>query len=403
MKIIQYIKSKGIKRLFQVVYIYKIDRFYQKILKILCDKKKLKNILIIESHNDFDCNGGTFYNYLIENNYNKKYKIVWLLKNSIPKELPQNVVAFYLYKPSIRKMYYTCIAKYFLADCVVTDKIRHDQKSFYLTHGPIGLKSVKGVSHLPESVDYICEPSEFFASIAADQLELEYPNKKFIYVGYPCHDLLYKESNKEIQKITNEQFNKTIVWMPTFRKGGGFCRNDSKTVMQMGIPIINNEEMYMQLNKLLLSLNILLIIKIHPMQDLSDLKIRNTSNIIVLTARDMKQKKLDNYRLLRDTDALISDYSSIAYDYLHLNRPIAYDFSDVQDYTRGLCVKNIDDFIAGPIINNYEELLLFIKKVGKNVDEYSSQRMILLRKLFQYTDGNSCKRLVAFMGLDNDK
>ncbi|NFG58746.1 teichoic acid biosynthesis protein TagF [Clostridium botulinum] len=403
MKIVQYIKNKGIRRLFQVVYRYKIDIFYQKILKILFNKKALKNVIIIESHNDFDCNGGAFYNYLIEKKYNSKYKIVWLLKNSIQKELPQNVVTFNLYKPSIRKMYYTCIAKYFLADCVVTDKIRNDQKSFYLTHGPIGLKSVKGVSHLPESVDYVCEPSEFFASIAADQLELQYPNERFIYVGYPCHDLLYKESNKEIQKISKRQFDKTIVWMPTFRKGGGFNRNDSKKVMKMGIPIIADEKMYMELNQLLLSLNILLIIKIHPMQDLSELRIKGTSNIVVLNGNDMKQKKLDNYRLLRDTDALISDYSSIAYDYLHLNKPIAYDLSDVQDYTRGLCVKNIDDFIAGPIINNYEELLLFIKKVGQNVDEYSSQRMILLRKLFQYTDGNSCKRLVKFMGLDNDK
>ena len=46
-----------------------------------------------ESHNDFDSNGGAFYNYLIQNEYNKKYKIVWLIKHkeSLNVQLPKNV------------------------------------------------------------------------------------------------------------------------------------------------------------------------------------------------------------------------------------------------------------------------------------------------------------------------
>ena len=56
-------------------------RISQIIFLYFTKMKPLKNIIIIESHNDFDCNGGAFYNYLIKNNYNEKYLIVWLLKN----------------------------------------------------------------------------------------------------------------------------------------------------------------------------------------------------------------------------------------------------------------------------------------------------------------------------------
>ena len=66
----------------------------------------LRNTIIIESHNDFDSNGGALYDYLIENGYNSKYKIVWLLRNSKPKNLPNNVVGFNLFKPSLIKEYY---------------------------------------------------------------------------------------------------------------------------------------------------------------------------------------------------------------------------------------------------------------------------------------------------------
>lgn len=54
---------------------------FTKTLNLLYKRKKLLDVIIIESHNDFDSNGGAFYDYLIKNNFNAKYKIVWLLKN----------------------------------------------------------------------------------------------------------------------------------------------------------------------------------------------------------------------------------------------------------------------------------------------------------------------------------
>ena len=113
----------------------------------------------------------------------------------------------------------------------------------------------------------------------------------------------------------------------------------------------------------------------------------------------VKKLNVDNYRLLKDSDALISDYSSIAYDYLMLNRPIGYDFSDLDSYTNGLCVDNPDEYIAGPKIYCYDELLGFLKDVSEEKDSYKEQRENLCRRIYKYTDGNSSKRIVEFMKL----
>ena len=104
----KYLKEKGPKRALQVIWIYKIELFLEKILLVFFKHKPLKNIVMIESHNDFDCNGGAFYDYLIKHNYNEKYKIVWLVRKNYHKKLPKNVTTIPLYRPSFRKAYYYC-------------------------------------------------------------------------------------------------------------------------------------------------------------------------------------------------------------------------------------------------------------------------------------------------------
>ena len=142
-----------------------------------------------------------------------------------------------------------------------------------------------------------------------------------------------------------------------------------------------------------------MILKIHPKQDLSDLKIRSMSNISVLTGMEVKKLEVDNYRLMRDCDALISDYSSAAYDFLQCNKPIAYDFSDVQDYQLGLSVENIEDYMAGHYIESFDDLLSFFDDVLNNKDPYFKERQILREKIFDYYDGNNSQRAVELLGI----
>lgn len=398
---IESLKKKGISGVINVIYSYKIDIIICKLMSLALKNKKLKDFIIIESHNDFDCNGGAFYNFLIQNGYNKKYRIIWLLKHPErkPKVLPENVECYPLFKPSIKKDYYNVIGKYFTSDCYIPQKYHIDQRFIYFSHGCGGLKKTVGLTNIPDYVDYIIMQSESYAPIQAEQFSLSFPNKRIVYLGFPTDDTMHNADGREIKKVTNKVYRKTIIWMPTFRKGGGVGRNDSNKEQPLGIPLLNSLTEYTQLNNRLKENDSLLIIKIHPMQDLSNLKIKSMSNITVLTGDDVKNKNIDNYRLLPCTDAMISDYSGVAYEYLKLDKPIAYVLEDMKDYKLGFVVEDINSLLAGPKIYRFEDLLGFVDDVVSGNDKYENKRHQVRDFIYKYCDGNSCQRIADFMGL----
>lgn len=402
MNILSYLKQKGLRRAFQVIYQYKLPNLLCKIVLPFVKNKPLKETILIESHNDFDCNGGAFYDFLIRNGYNHRYKIVWLLKNRRPKDrLPKNVQTLHLYRPSLRVAYHTCTAKYLSADNLITQKRRTDQLSLYCDHGAVGLKSVKGVSFIPDNVDYILSPSENYSPILAREYSLSDGVKRLVPLGYPHDDVLFTDAPGDLHKITNKQYNKVFLWMPTFRKGGGYQRNDSAAEQPYGIPLVEAEEDLRKIQAFLEKSNCLLIIKIHPMQDPSTLvRLHGSENIRVLTGQTIKELGVDNYRLLKDADALISDYSSSAYSFLHLNRPLAFVLSDLKDYKLGLSVDNPEDFLVGHRVYTFDDFFGFLEDVCNGQDEYRVRREELAAWIYKHQDGNSCARIVQLMGLE---
>lgn len=396
---IAYLKKNGIKRTLEVFYQFKLENLLEKTILKFTSGRPLKDIILIESHNDFDCNGGAFYQYLIDHHYNKRYQIVWLLKNRCAQKLPYNVTSVSLNKPSIRRAYYRSVSKFLTSDCYLNTKLRSDQKAFFFTHGGISLKNCKGMMRIPDEIDYVLAPSENYAPIMANQLDLPYPNDKFLFLGYPVHDCLHTPSSNEIQKVTKRKYKSVILWMPTFRKGGGRNRIDSTAEQPLGVPLVESEEQFQMLNALLAKLDCLLIIKIHPMQKKDTIRLKDCSNIKVLTGDTVKELKIDNYRLMKDTDALISDYSAVAFDYLHLDRPIAYVMADREEYKLGFVVEDPHEMMAGKEILKFEDMLDFIRDTAAGRDDYRQERMALSERLFQFHDGYSCKRIAEFMGL----
>lgn len=401
MNLLIYIKKRGLRESFRVVYRYKIDKIFQKVLLKLTGNKVKDNVIVIESHNDYDSNGGAFYDYLIKKGYNKKYKIVWLIKNRGKRELPYNVEQFPLYKPSLKKDYYITNAKYLLTCQDVLGSFKPKQESIYLTHGPVGLKAFKGKIFIPDSLNYCLMPSEYLLPILRKQYCLNQKTKT-VELGYPSHDIFYTNDVSDIFKlnINREKVNKIILWMPTFRKRKNSTRNDSKSKFSLGIPILKNKNMLNKLNQLLKANNSKLIIKIHPMQDISEIKINNMSNIVVLSGEDVKKRNIDNYRLMKGVDALISDYSSVAYDFLHMNKPIGFTMDDIKDYKPGFIVNDPDSLIAGQVIYNFYDFIAFIKDILNGNDPFKIKRNEVFNKVFKFHDGKSSERLAKFMGLN---
>jgi len=398
--IVDYIRRRGIIHLLVVIYQYKIDIGIRYLLNLIFKRMPLKNYIVIESHNDFDNNGGAFYDYLVSNHYNRNYKIIWILKNRLVTELPENVLAFCSYRPSMRKDYYLVRAKYFTADNDIFEKIRSDQRSYYFTHGAFSLKNVHGLIDIPHSVDYVLSPSSNADKIESSQFNMEYPSRRYLHLGFPANDVLFNGSSNELKKITNLVYNKVILWMPTFRRGGGFQRNDSTVSEPLGVPLITSGEMLKQLDSDLHRKNVLLVIKLHPKQAIApDEIIQDTENIKVLTGEKIKQLSIDNYRLMKCADALISDYSSVVYSYLLLNRPIGFVFSDLKGYKLGLINADTNFLTPGRKILSFSDFKRFIDNVVDDKDDYIEKRTEVLSWLYEYVDGDSSKRIAEYMGL----
>lgn len=400
MKIVQYLREKGVKRALTVLWQYKIELFLERVLLVFYKRRPLKNIIVLESHNDFDCNGGAFYDYLIKNELNKKYKIVWLVRRKYKVQLPYNVTTVPLNGPSFRKAYYMCTYKYMLFDCEGGRKTKSNQCLTYCSHGAGGLKASKGKIILADNIDYILVQSKQYMPIQAKQWSLTNKDPRFIYVGYPAHDILLNEDgSSELKKLTAKKYKKTILWMPTFRKGIAYQRNDSTKEQALGIPLIQKLDEYNELNDFLMKHDICLIIKLHPKQDIGSLKITNRSNIKVLTASTVKEKKIDNYRLMKSVDALVSDYSGAAYEFLQINRPIAYVLDDMQDYKLGFVVDDIHSLIAGKEIYTLNDLQDFIKDIAQEKDPYRAKRQQIRNFIYNFHDTKSCERLAKILEL----
>ena len=73
-----------------------------------------------------------------------------------------------------------------------------------------------------------------------------------------------------------------------------------------------------------------------------------------MDSASIKELNIDNYRLMKYSDALISDYSSAAYSFLLLDRPLAFVLDDIDTYSVGFLVDNFEDFLPGEKLYNIE-------------------------------------------------
>ena len=133
----------------------------------------------------------------------------------------------------------------------------------------------------------------------------------------------------------------------------------------------------------------MLIIKTHPMEDLTGIKLMNKSNILLMTNSDLDKKQVMLYSLLKESNALITDISSVYVDYLLLDRPIGFTVNDMDDYKSGYNVKDPLSLMPGKLINDFSDFLQFIIDVISGKDIYEEKRIEINALFNKYRDGFS--------------
>ena len=190
---------------------------------------------------------------------------------------------------------------------------------------------------------------------------------------------IYRKGLNVFVNDFKEKYNKIILYMPTHRK-------DGKETMLMNI-ILNLDA----IDEICKKNNTLFIIKKHyyhknEIEDLSKYK-----NII-----DVTNVELDSQMLLYQSDILITDYSSCAFDFLLLNRPIIYYCYDIIDYItndRDLFMP-FEKSVAGIIAETKDKLEASIQDALNN-SMFMKEKREDIMEIFYDSDciNNSCERV----------
>jgi CDP-glycerol glycerophosphotransferase len=378
-------------------------RAYHFFLKLPIDK----NLIIFASEKDYCDNSWALYQY-IKNNCSKKYYFVWAtLEDKKYNDDIRTKFVLHQYHFTFKSAWYIARAKYvcYTHGLGADIKKREGQTILNLWHG-IPFKGLKG-GFKPSSIesplfDYAVYLGPENKRTLAQFLSCD--EKFMVLLGSPRNDLMLNNKGYGYNNpfVPNDFKGKVIIWMPTFRKSiNPALSEDCET--STGLPLLNTVEDINDLNAFLQSQNVSIIVKIHHLQAEEPTFKLHFSNIIFVTDDDIASKGLQLYQMLGLTDALLSDYSSIAIDYLLMDRPMGFILYDLKEYeaSRGkFLYKDIRDVLAGDYIYNIEDLHHFVAEVAHGVDSTKEKREELIPKMITYPDNRSCERICKFLNID---
>jgi CDP-glycerol glycerophosphotransferase (TagB/SpsB family) len=332
---------------------------------------------------------GPLKQYLLENGYDKKYKISY---GNLAFE--RNGDGVYVKRfASVKSILNFLVSRHvFYTAGQLPIKPSKKQIVIHLQHGNATFKPLGKLNNIDNGDEffftYMAATSDLYVPIRAR--EYECPESQVKVVGDAMADALLKAP----QGVYDfSKYDKILVWAPTFRNSDfmGFKDSNLNTL----IPLFDVQD-YPALNDLLAKYNISLIVKLHPIQTAPEGTQRHFSHLSIYSNDEFASSGYDWYTLIANSNGLIGDYSTVSMQYLLLDRPEAFVVPDIDDYAgnRGFVFDNPEDYMGGHIIKTKDEFIQFINDFAKGEDKYREKRHWVCDQVFKYKDANCCERVV---------
>lgn len=293
---------------------------------------------------------------------------------------------------------YLCKAKYLINNLSFPNYFTKKEEQVYMNtwHG-IPLKTlgfdisegrITGLNTIRNflSVDVFTSPNSFMTERFQKAFLLDgLAEGNILEIGMPRNDNLFHTDRETItQKLLQagvkiEKNKKIILYAPTW-KGEKYSSPDTST------------ELYFQLMK-----------KIEEKVDTDNYQILVKPHQIVYKYIMEKGEKLtdqfvpasiDTNELLSVVDVLISDYSSIYFDYLASGKPILFYIPDLESYQEQRGLYFGIDKLPGPIAQNLEELGELSCDFTKAMEPYREKYEKEKNWACGMDDGNVCNRVI---------
>ncbi|SMP67508.1 CDP-glycerol glycerophosphotransferase family protein [Anoxynatronum buryatiense] len=220
-------------------------------------------------------------------------------------------------------------------------------------------------------------------------------------VGMPRNDWLFlSEGMNNLKKLVGVKSCDTtkVLFAPTFRKS--FYGYDEETTTKpwsnvFGFHDYSEEKMEAFLKKY----QIELFVKVHPLEEPFWTTVftnqKHPSQVTLLRDEDFTKNSLDFYEILNAFDMLITDYSSVYFDFLLLDRPLIFTPVDIAEYQqkRGFLLEPYDVWAPGAKVTSQSELMIEMKNLIIGEDHYSKQRDWVKRVVHEKEDEKASLRL----------
>lgn len=344
------------------------------------------------------------YEYMVDNKEFEGYQFVWFFKDPEKYEFLEKNTNTKVVKRGSKDYYkYYSMAAYWISNSRILYNLKKKKNQKYIQcwHGtPLkrlgfdikvaggnAMNSIKDIRDKYESdaknYDYMVSPSKFVTEKYKSAFNLNKCNKnvQIIEKGYPRNDFISNFNNKDIIRIKKELGIKTdkkiILYAPTWR-------DDQH---ESGLGYVYKTEIDFDYLKEKLSKDYIILFRAHYF-------VANSFNFD-------KYKgfiyDVSNYSDINDlyvvSDLLITDYSSVFFDYSILKRPIIFYMYDLDKYKEEIRDFYIDlKELPGEIVKKEDEL---VKAINKNRNfSYDSKYKRFNKKFTYLEDGKATSRVV---------
>lgn len=390
---------KFMKKLCYLLDLFKliIAKLISPILKI---NKSNRDIWIVgERKSEAKDNGYHLFKYIRENHPEKKaYYVIDKESSDLEKiESLGNVIYYDSFKHYLYYIMCTKLVCAHLGGCVPDSPIcwkfyKYEikkKKKIFLQHG-ITKEFIPSLIYDSTKVDmFVCGAKPEYEFVKST---FGYPEGNVQYTGFARFDNLHENTTKNqiLVMPTWRQWIPSSTWKSEnleecreiFLKSEYFDRYNS---------LINNQELI----DLLEQYNLELIFYPHyEMQVYVDL-FKTQSDRVVIARKD----KYDVQQLLKESKMLITDYSSVAFDFAYMRKPVIYYQFDNDIYYKGHYQKGYFDYNEhgfGPVVyeckNIVQELNNLLNKQNQE-NNYNDR----YEQFFPLYDKDNCERIYNYV------
>ncbi|MEC1361553.1 CDP-glycerol glycerophosphotransferase family protein [Bacillus subtilis] len=375
-------------------------RVYSIAFRIIGLLPRNEKLIIFESYSgkQFSCNPRAIFEYLEENKDKYDYRLIWSIDKR-NKDLFDNLDVKYLKRFSLKWLWYMATAKYWITNSRLPLWIPKPRKTTYVQtwHGTPLKKLANDMDevHMPGTTteqykknflkeaskwDYLISPNAYSTEIFRSAFQFK---RTFIESGYPRNDFLHKENKyEEMLKIKDrlgiDRDKKIILYAPTWRDNSYYAKGKYKFNMVLDLESLKDQ----------LSDEYILILRMHYL----------VSENINLTAYKGFAYDFSNHNDIRElyliSDILITDYSSVFFDFAGLNRPILFYVPDIEFYRdklRGFYY-DFEKCAPGPLLKTTEKV---IEAIHKTQHYKQDENLTSFYDQFCYLEkGDSSKKVV---------